>query len=144
MREEPILLGPIALAVDPEKARAFARETGHDGAGVPVAYPALWLTEPAIYDPVRRLCAELDVVPVHESQSFAYEQPLLAGETYVLNATLRRMPKPPRLILEAALATPDGAPVGRIEAMLRLVPREALSGAASPSGAQGENDGGGA
>lgn len=121
-------LGPFRLTVDPDRARAYAREIGSDGESVPVAWPAVWLTEPAIYDLVRAICAELDVVPVHESQSFAYERPLVVGESYILTATLRREPKPPRLILEALLATVDGAPVGKIETMLRLVPRKALEG----------------
>lgn len=131
MREEPILLGPIALTVDPDRARAYAREIGHDGESVPVAWPAVWLTEPTIYEPVRALCAELDVVPVHESQSFACEQSLVAGASYDLTVKLWREPKPPRLILEASLATVAGEPVGRIETMLRLVPRKALEGGAA-------------
>jgi hypothetical protein len=126
MREEPILIGPHRLTVDPVKAQAYAREIGHDGVSVPVAYPSVWLTEPSVYDPVRALCAQLDVVPVHESQRFDFVRPLVAGESYDLNASLRREPKPPRLILEATLTATDGAPVGRIETMLRLVSRKAL------------------
>jgi hypothetical protein len=123
-------LGPFRLMVDAEKARAYAREIGADGETVPLAYPAVWLTEPALYDPVRAICAELDVVPVHESQSFIYETPLVPGGVYDLSVTMRREPAPPRLILDASLATPEGTPVATIETMLRLVPRKAFGGAA--------------
>lgn len=127
--EAPAILGPFRLLVDPDRVAAFARETGGDGASVPLSYPAVWLTEPSLFDPVRDLCAALDVVPVHESQSFAYETPLVAGESYDLSIAMRREETPPRLVLDAMIATPAGAPVGKIETMLRLVPRAGLGGA---------------
>jgi len=121
--EAPTTLGPFRLRVDPDRAAAYARETGGDGSGVPLSYPAIWLTDPALFGVVKDLCAALDVVPVHESQSFAYETPLVAGDSYDVSVTMRREQTPPRLVLDAAIATADGAPVARIETMLRLVPR---------------------
>jgi hypothetical protein len=124
--DAPTRLGTYRLRVDPERVAAYSRETGGDGESVPLSYPAVWLTEPRLFEPVRELCAALDVVPVHESQSFAYEAPLLAGESYDVDVTLRREASPPRLGIAAAIAALDGAPVGRSETMLRLVPRAGL------------------
>ncbi|MCX7899018.1 MAG: hypothetical protein N2444_02855, partial [Methylocystis sp.] len=72
----------------------------------------------------------LDVVPVHESQSFAYEAPLAFGESYDAIVTLRREETPPRLVLEARVTTLSGAPVASIETVLRLVPRADFGSAA--------------
>ena len=126
--EVPLALGPFSVRVDPARAAAYAREVGADETSVPLAFPAVWLAEPGLFAVVREFCAELDVVPVHESQSFAYEALLVAGESYDLSVTLRREEKPPRLTLEASIVTPAGAPCGRIETMLRLVPRAGLGG----------------
>lgn len=127
--ETPTTLGPFRLRVDPARAAAYARETGGDEAGVPLAFPAVWLSEPALFAVVRDLCARLDVVPVHESQSFIYEAPLVAGESYDLSVAMGREETPPRLTLNASIATPAGEVCARIETMLRLVPRAALGGA---------------
>lgn len=116
-------LGPFRLRVDPAQAAAYSRETGGDASSVPLSFPAVWLTDPTLFDPVRDLCAALDVVPVHESQSFFYETPLLSGGRYDLDIAMRREETPPRLIIEATIRALDGAPVGRSETMLRLVPR---------------------
>jgi hypothetical protein len=52
--------------------------------------------------------------------------PLRVGEDYDLSVSMRREEKPPRLVVEALLATLNGAPVGKFETLLRLVPRAAL------------------
>lgn len=122
-------LGPYRLRVDADRAAAYAREIGADDASVPLSYPALWLTDPTLFTVVRELCETLDVVPVHESQSFAYETPLVSGETYDVCVTMRREATPPRLTLAATVATLAGAPVAKIETMLRLVPRAGLRSA---------------
>jgi hypothetical protein len=127
---EPLLaLGPFRLRVDPARVAAYARETGGDGASVPLAYPAVWLAEPSLFSVVSDLCAELDVVPVHESQSFAYDMPLVAGESYDLRVTMSREETPPRLIMAATVATPGGESCARIETLLRLVPRAGFGSA---------------
>jgi hypothetical protein len=116
------------VVVDAARAAAYARETGlpprPDTA--PLAYPAIWLTEPQIYDAVQRICLESDCVPVHEQQRFFYDAPLRAGQTYDLEVAMRREPTPPRLHIEARIQTPDGRAVGRVETILRLVPRTLL------------------
>jgi len=129
--DAPKTIGPLRLTVDPHRARAYALETGGDGVSTPLAYPAVWLSEPRLAEVVNGVCARLDVVPVHESQSFAYEAPLIAGESYDVTVTLRREETPPRLIADATIVTTAGVRAARIETMLRLVPRAGLEGAAA-------------
>ncbi|WP_424361285.1 hypothetical protein [Methylocystis parvus] len=128
--DAPKTLGPFRLRVDPAQAVAYSRETGGDGASVPLSFPAVWLTDPTLFDPVRDLCAALEVVPVHESQSFSYETPLVAGESYDVSVAMRREETPPRLVIDATIAALDGKAVAKSETMLRLVPRAGF-GAAS-------------
>jgi len=128
--DAPQSLGPFRLRVDPARAAAYSRETGGDAASVPLSFPAVWLTDPTLFDPVRSLCAALDVVPVHESQSFSYETPLVAGDSYDVNVAMRREETPPRLVIDATIAALDGKAVAKSETMLRLVPRAGF-GAAS-------------
>ncbi|KAF2990790.1 hypothetical protein OGR47_16785 [Methylocystis sp. MJC1] len=120
------ILGPFRLCVDPERAEAYARETGGDGKIVPLSFPAVWLMEPTLFAPVREICAALDVVPVHESQSFAYETPLAMGARYDVSVSLRREETPSRLIIDATIFALDGAKIGKSETMLRLVSRAGL------------------
>jgi hypothetical protein len=124
--DAPTILGPFRLRVDPERAAAYSRETGGDGTGAPLCYPAVWLADPALFAAVREICAALDVVPVHESQSFAYETPLVPGESYDVSVAIRREETPPRLVIDATIAAPGGAAVAKSETMLRLVPRAGL------------------
>lgn len=133
--DTPLTIGPLRLTVDPDRAAAYACEIGADSARVPLAYPAVWLSEPALSTIVSRVCETLGVVPVHESQSFAYERSLTAGDSYDVTVTLRREETPPRLIADALIAATDGAPVGKIETMLRLVPRAAFEKAVDGAGA---------
>jgi hypothetical protein len=112
--------------VDAERAAAYGREVGltprPDGSA-PLCYPAIWLTAPDIHAAIARVCAEADSVPVHESQSFAYDSPLRIGQSYDLSLTLRREATPPRLVIQAVVAALGGEAMARIETMLRLVPR---------------------
>ncbi|MGA8172688.1 MAG: hypothetical protein WB816_17895 [Methylocystis sp.] len=121
-------LPPARVRVDAARAAEFSRETGFDAGfnGAPLCYPAVWLTTPAIHGAIEQICARAESVPVHESQHFAYETPLRVGEDYDLSVSMRREEKPPRLVVEALLATLEGVPVGRFETLLRLVPRDAL------------------
>lgn len=122
------ILGPFRFRVDPERAAAFARETGADGESVPLSYPAVWIADPRLFDPVRDLCAAEGVVPVHEAQSFSFEAALRAGVDYDVTVALRREETPPRLILDATIAA-GGATVARSETTLRLVPQDGFGAA---------------
>ena len=119
---------PVEVFVDAALAKELARETGVplDGDAAPLAYPALWLAAPRLRDRVAQICAQADALPVHESQRFVYEAPLRQGARYVLAVAARREALPPRLVLDATLSDLQGAAVGRVETVLRLVSRADL------------------
>ena len=123
--ESPLELPVLRVRIDAARAAEFAREAGFDvnHGAAPLSYPALWLATPTIHAAIAELCERADSVPVHESQLFSYELRLHFDLDYDLLVKLRREEKPPRLVVEASLATPGGAPVGRFETKLRLVPR---------------------
>lgn len=131
MGAEPTTLAPLRVRVDPERAAAYGRETGFAGPGAPLSYPAVWLSAPQVREAIAQVCAAADAVPVHESQGFSYATPLRLGAEYDVTVVMRREETPPRLILDATVATAAGEPVARIETMLRIVSRAALPGAAS-------------
>lgn len=116
----------MRVGVNARLAADYAREIGADLTKAPLSYPALWLTEPAVRAAVTRICEAADAVPVHEAQRFIYDTPLAIGAVYDFVVTMRREAKPPRLVLEATFTTPEGAPVGRCETVLRIVPRAGL------------------
>ncbi len=119
---------PTEVFVDAALAEDFAREIGVqlDGDAAPLAYPALWLAAPRLRERVAQICAEADALPVHESQRFDYEAPLRQGARYVLAVVARREIQPSRLVLDATLSDLQGAAIGRIETVLRLVSRADL------------------
>jgi hypothetical protein len=124
-RESATTLEPFRVRVDKARAAEFARETDNAGelAAIPLAYPAVWLSEPQVYAAIARACAQAESLPVHESQSFAYDRPVQFDADYDLGVSMAREQSPPRLRIRAALTSPDGAPVGSFETLLRLVPR---------------------
>ena len=64
---------------------------------------------------------------MHKSQHFAYETALRVGEDYDLSVSMRREEKPPRLVVEALLATLEGGTGGPVRNdVAKLVPRAAL------------------
>jgi hypothetical protein len=119
---------PMEVMIDAGLAENFARETGValEGDAAPIAYPAVWLAQPRLRDRIAQICAEADALPVHESQRFAYAAPLRQGVCYRLAVTARREVEPSRLVLDATLTDPEGAAVGRVETVLRLVSRADL------------------
>jgi hypothetical protein len=117
--------------VDPERARAYGRETGFTGEGIPSSYPAVWLAEPQVRAVIAKVCEAEESVPVHESQSFTYAAPLRAGEGYDFSVTFRREATPPRLVLDATATALSGELRARIETVMRIVPRAAFESASS-------------
>jgi hypothetical protein len=122
-------LGPFRVCVEKEREAAFRREIGcaaETNGEAPVSFPAVWLTLPEIRAALSQECAKMDAVPVHESQSFSCLAPLRVGESYDVTVAVRREAAPPRLILDAAIATPSGELCARVEALVRIVPRSGL------------------
>jgi hypothetical protein len=120
------LCAPMRVAVDAAQAARYAREIGADPSAAPLSFPAVWLAQPVLRAAIAQICEEADAVPVHEAQRFQYAAPLTLGAHYELAVALRREEKPPRLVLQATVTTPEGAPVGRCETTLRIVPRAGL------------------
>ncbi|PWB81241.1 MAG: hypothetical protein C3F11_15710 [Methylocystaceae bacterium] len=128
-----ILLGPVRVRVDEERAARLRRETGFAETPetvVPAVYPAVWLTTSEIGGAIRGALAGEDAVPVHESQSFHYFAPLRVGESYDLTVAIRREQAPPRLVVNASVSTQGGDVRLHAEALLRIVPRPVGPGGA--------------
>jgi hypothetical protein len=126
-------LGPFRVVADEERVARYRRETGFADSLeklVPVAFPACWMTTAEIGAAIRGAIAGENALPVHESQSFRYFAPLRVGESYDLTVSLRREASPPRLVVNAFVATPAGEARLHAETLLRIVPRPAgLEGA---------------
>jgi hypothetical protein len=63
-----------------------------------------------------------DFLPVHETQSFAYERELRVEADYVLSVEVRRTAKPPRLTLKMDVSSGQGEICAQLETVLRIVP----------------------
>ena len=123
-------LGPFRVGIEPDKAAAFSAETGCSGQGAPLCYPAVWLAEPSVRTTIADYCAARDAVPVHESQTFEFDNILQVGKNYDLTVAFAEEAEPPRLILTATVATPCGKRAAHIETVMRIVPRSKLGAAA--------------
>jgi len=126
--------GPFRVSVDAARAADYAREIGGAPPAegyAPLCYPAVWFSLPEIRAAISDACLAADSVPVHESQGFAFVAPLRIGENFDLTVQMRRDAAPPRLVIDALVATPEGLPRARIETMLRLVPRQSVQKGAS-------------
>jgi hypothetical protein len=78
------------------------------------------MRQPEIGDPIRAAAQEVGL-PVHEAQHFEYARPLETGRDYHLMLELRRETDPARLIATAEVLDLDGAFVGRVVSILRLI-----------------------
>lgn len=123
---EELRLGPFRVVADEEHVARYRRETGFAETLekiVPAAFPAVWMTTPQISAAIRAALDGENALPVHESQNFRYFAPLRVGESYDLTVSLRREASPPRLVLNACLATRAGEARLHAETLLRIVPR---------------------
>lgn len=119
-------IGPLRVCADEERVIRYRREIGFPDTPekiVPVAFPAVWLTTDEIASAIRDFLAGEDLVPVQELQSFHYFAPLRVGESYDLTVSVRREAEPPRLSVNASLATLAGETRLHAETLLRIFPR---------------------
>ncbi|MBY6241648.1 hypothetical protein [Methylosinus sp. Sm6] len=130
---DDIRLGPFRVVADEERVARYRREAGFADTLekiVPVAFPAVWMTTSEIGEAIRAALAAENAIAVHESQDFRYCAPLRVGESYDLTVSMRREASPPRLVVNAFVATQGGEARLHAEALLRIVPRPAaLEGA---------------
>ena len=115
-------LGRFAVVGTVAEAEAFCRATGVATATtLPLTYPMRWLAAPDLRAGLLDLVAGAEVVLVHESQSFAYAQPLHVDQLYTLTVFARREEAPDRVILEGTVIDAAGVEHARIETILRLI-----------------------
>jgi hypothetical protein len=119
-----VRLPPVRVRTRTREVVGFLRETAGNrvGGSVPITFPARWLALPAIRGLILQLTGGDGFVPVHEGQSFAYDQELQLESDYILAVEARRTAKPPRLILKMAVSTGEGEICARVETVLRIVP----------------------
>ncbi len=123
-------LGPIRVRVDEDRLAAFRRETGFEERAngvVPTCFLSVWLSSREVHGAIVRQFAGEDAVPVHESQSFHCRLPLRGGESYELLVTLRREETPPRIVMDADVATLDGDLCLRARTVLRIMSRKGVA-----------------
>lgn len=123
-------LGSFHVRAERAEAEAFAaaiRLEDGDGVRLPLTFPMRWLVRPEVRAALMSLLPGGNVIPVHESQSFAYERPLHCDETYVLSLSAARMTGPDRLVVDGTIEDLGGAACGRIETILRLFPVEGVA-----------------
>jgi hypothetical protein len=114
-----IVLGPFDVAVDPVRLADFVAAVG-GAKGVPAAFPIVWLSEPVMKEALRAAVGP-GRLPVHESQSFDYSEPLSAGRRYRLEAVARHESNPDRLVVESRITTLVGRLALAMRSVLRLV-----------------------
>jgi hypothetical protein len=115
-------VGPITVMANAAEVAAFRRETGGsaDETGVPFTFPVRWFTHPDIRVAGAGMMGAEPWVPIHESQSFDYERPLVVDKAYQMMVELVRELEPSRLILRIDVS--DKEPCLRAEMVLRIVP----------------------
>ena len=125
---EETVLGPFDVATEPNAIAAFAAAIGMPPGEIPATFPIVWLSAADLKAALRAAAGD-DCLPVHESQSFDYARPLIAGASYRLTAAARRETGPERLVVEASVLELSGAPALTMRAVLRLVPLAGGEGA---------------
>jgi hypothetical protein len=117
-------VGPITVVANAAEVAAFRRETGGDAdeTGVPFTFPVRWFTHPDIRVAGAGMMDAAPWVPIHESQNFDYERPLVVDKAYQMRVELIREREPSRLILRIEVS--DSAPCLRAEMILRIIPMQ--------------------
>lgn len=122
--DDSVLPRTLNVRVDRDAVVEFRCATEGSAADphVPRTYPVSWLAHPEVRDMIDSMLGGKGIVPVHEAQSFEYEQALEIGADYSLGVEMARTRAPPRLTVTATVTTLEGKPCVRIETVLRLVP----------------------
>jgi len=113
-------VGPLTVRADAADVAAFAQEAAApiDGT-VPFTFPVRWFSHPEIRAAGTKLVDCEAWVPIHESQSFAYDRPLATDINYQMTIDVIRELEPSRLILRAEIG--DADPCLRAEMVLRII-----------------------
>ena len=122
-------IGSFRVRAEPAEVEAFRQATRLEsgGDGLPLTFPIRWLVTPEIRAALVAMVPEPDLVLFHESQSFAYEQPLRPDETYNLTLSARRETAPDRLLVDGTIDDASGARCATVETILRLFSTKAVA-----------------
>jgi hypothetical protein len=114
--------GPVRVTTARDAVHEFRRQAGwrYGEGNVPLSFPVVWMKNPEIGEPIRLAAQEIGL-PVHESQEFQYSHPLQIDTAYDLMVELKCEADPARLVATAQIFTPDGASIGRVVSILRLI-----------------------
>ena len=104
-----------------------ATRCGDDDAMPPLTFAMRWLAQPDVRRALLEMVPDEHLIPVHESQTFEYLQPLAIDEPYVLALSGRREVGPDRLIVDGVVVGADGAARMRLEMILRLFSGQAAA-----------------
>jgi hypothetical protein len=125
-------LGPFGVSTARAEIEAFQRETGWPETGgamrgmteplsVPHTFPMRWLALPELRSFLEAKLKKAGGVPFHESQSFAYENPLEADQDYLITADVHHQTNPERLVVRACVVTLRNEPRLQMETILRII-----------------------
>lgn len=118
-------VGPLRLRANADEVAAFCRITGWSTAAsnfLPATMPIKWLTAAPVRAALLEMAGASATVPVHESQSFAYDKRLLVAHDYDMTVTLTRLHVPERVKLDAVICDAGATQaLANIETILRLV-----------------------
>lgn len=117
-------VGPFEVRVTRAEAKAFHHATRDDDemTRVPFTFPIRWLARPEIHAAAARLIGGDDWVPIHESQSFDYRQPLALDCDYRMRIAMSHEDAPPRILLHAEVGKDgDDDYCLRMEMILRII-----------------------
>ena len=118
---------PVVAGTDDVAAFRAATRCGGDGMRPPLTFPMRWLAQPEIRRVLLDMVSDADLIPVHESQTFEYLQPLSIGEPYELALSGRREVGPDRLVVDGVISGADGTALVRLEMILRLFAGQAAA-----------------
>jgi hypothetical protein len=131
-------IGPLAVKADAAHVCEFLNATsggGDTGGLLPFTFPICWMAMPEIRAAVASLARADDgsaLLPLHESQSFDYAEPLCAGVDYCMSVDIRREDAPLRLVLRADVGPSIDVVHLRMEMALRVVAAGGEDGQAAP------------
>ncbi len=116
-------IGRFGVRATAAEAAAFRAAIGLEATGdeLPLTFPMRWLVTPAIRAALLAVVADPALVLVHESQGFDYNRRPRVDEALALTLVAWREMAPDRLRVEGVIADADGAEIGRIDTILRLI-----------------------
>jgi hypothetical protein len=116
-------LGPVSVRTDRARVDEVRSASGGEIAPdrVPLIFPICWLALPEIREQLFDSTGANDVVPIHESQSFATLRSLELDHDYRLVVSVTSTSQPQRTILRGTVSTPAGDLCVEFETVLRLI-----------------------